>query len=380
MLALPVLGVSSETDEEDRARSAQVGLEVQETDEGGDQGEDASRSSDVEDETSVKTPEDANVDAIGRMKCEQLERDRTRKKDAVTIGASRTIKAGEVVSGDAVVVGGNLKVHGSIVGDAVCVGGRMQVGPEAVVCGELVTVGGISEVDPDAYIKGQKVAVGGLNVGPFKILRHLKGWDRRRPHHAAWSFDLGERFVELVSEVVLLLFMLFVGFLTTVFLPRQMDRIKEHLAQDFPRSALLGVGMMILVPVMAAVLLVTCIGIPFLPLLALAVVVTGTLGYIAFGHVLGQRLLGASHEMAQIFAGLLLLQGASILGNLIALPGGTFQTIGVVFDACGQVIFLGAATIGLGAVVYSRFGKRTLAESQTARKRNDDSAPRVEAP
>jgi hypothetical protein len=82
--------------------------------------------------------------------------------------------------------------------------------------------------------------------------------------------------------------------------------------------------------------------------------------------------------MFQIFIGMLLLHGAALLGDIIALPGGPMETIGGVFAGVGKIIFIAASGIGMGAVVYSWFGKRTLAETEAAReakKNNNKTSP-----
>jgi len=291
----------------------------------------------------------------------------SKKGDVVLFGQNKTIVAGEVVAGDVVVVGGNLKIDGTVKGDAVCVGGNLAVGPEAEIKGDLVNVGGKSDVDPAAEVGGDRVNVVGVPLGILKHFKHFKGVDHDR-------FDDGKGFVyrlaKLISELVFFLFLLFLALLMTVFMPRQLGRIDDHLTGDFPRSALLGVAVMILLPLVLIILAVTIVGIPLIPLVLLAVAVTCFMGYIAFGKVLGRKLMGERHVMLHILVGLALLQGASILGDLIALPGGSFMLVSGIFRTIGTIIFIGGGFLGLGAVVYSRWGKRTIAQTRTARTPN----------
>jgi len=44
--------------------------------------------------------------------------------------------------------------------------------------------------------------------------------------------------------------------------------------------------------------------------------------------------------------------------------------VAFVIRAIGAVIFIGVSLVGLGAALYSRWGKRTLAQSQAKRKSN----------
>jgi hypothetical protein len=109
----------------------------------------------------------------------------------------------------------------------------------------------------------------------------------------------------------------------------------------------------------------------FLPLLLLAVLVACLMGTIAFSRVLGRKLLGERSALWQIFIGLVLVQSATLLGGLINLPGGAFTIVAMVLRVIGAIICIGVSLVGLGAALYSRWGKRTLAESQAKRKSND---------
>ena len=92
-------------------------------------------------------------------------------EEVVSIGQDRVIREDEVITGDVVVVGGNLTVYGRVKGDAVCVGGDLVVGPKATVRGDLVNVGGKAQIDPAAHIRGKKVNVSGFSLD---FLRHFK--------------------------------------------------------------------------------------------------------------------------------------------------------------------------------------------------------------
>jgi len=179
---------------------------------------------------------------------------------------------------------------------------------------------------------------------------------------------LAGRIVKAVTEVAFFAFLMFVALLLTVFLPRQFSRVEEHLAGDFPRSALVGVAALLLWPLAVLVLGITIIGIPLAVLLVLAVLVSLFVGYIVLGRILGRKLVGERHVMLQIFVGLLLLQGAALAGDALALPGGVLEAVGGIFVGIGWVILIAGSFIGLGAVVYSYFGRRTLAETAAARE------------
>lgn len=291
-------------------------------------------------------------------------------EDRVAMGRDLVIEDGEVVEGDAVCIGGNLTVKGTVNGDVVCVGGHLRVEPTAVICCDVVSVGGTADISPEAEVGGEKVTMEG-NIPGLKGLKWLGVLGEA-------ASDLSKRIVEVVKEVVFFGFLMLVALLLTAFLPRQFGRVDEHLAGDFPRSALLGVGIMIILPVALVFMAISIIGIPLIPIVILAAIVAVLVGYVVMARIIGRRLVGEKHVMFQIFIGLLLLHGAALLGNIIALPGGPMETIGGVFGGVGKIIFIAASGIGMGAVVYSRFGKRTLAETEAAReakKNNNKTSP-----
>jgi hypothetical protein len=290
-------------------------------------------------------------------------------EDRVSIGQNLVIEKGEVVEGDAVSIGGDLTVKGTVEGDAVSVGGKLTVAPTAVIGGDAVSMGGTLDISPEADVGGEKVAVEG-NIPGLKGIK----WLGLLGHAAS---DLTKRVVEVVKEVVFFGFLMLVTLLLTAFLPRQFGRVDEHLAGDFPRSTLAGVGIMIVLPLGLVFMAVSIIGIPLIPIVVLAAVVALLVGYVAMARIIGRRLVGDRHVMFQVFIGLLLLHGAALLGDIISLPGGAMETVGGVFSGVGKIIFIAASGIGMGAVVYSQFGKRTLAETVARReaKKNNKTAP-----
>lgn len=328
---------------------------------------DAEPAAEPEDESPPMPGEHRRVDRPGDMEPGE---------DQVLIGQSNFIEEDEWVNGDAVVVGGDLTVNGQVDGDAVCVGGTLVVGPHAVIEGDAVNVGGRAEIAETATIRGEKVNVG-VALGPLHHLSKLHV-DAHHGHEGEPGFM--KRLMSLIWEIVLFAFFMFIALLLTVFMPRQFNRIEEHLTGSFPRSALMGAAVMIIVPIVMLILLVTLVGIPLIPLVLMAVSVTMIVGYVVFSRVLGRRLVGDRHVMMQIFAGMLLLSAAAILGDVLALPGGVMETVAHVFRFIGGIIFVGASFAGLGAVLYSHWGKRTLAQTEALRTNGNGNHPPPASP
>jgi hypothetical protein len=125
----------------------------------------------------------------------------------------------------------------------------------------------------------------------------------------------------------------------------------------------------LIVPVLVivtVVLAITLIGIPLLilviPLYLLAVVAACFFGYIGVANLAARFVetrTGVTLESpyARIALGVLLLMLAGLLAWILGLGNGPLHFAAVLFSILSWMIFYLAVTIGLGAVVTSRFGK-----------------------
>jgi len=288
--------------------------------------------------------------------------------DSVSIGQDRAIGPDEVISENVVVVGANLTVNGKVYGDAVCIGGNLKVGPQAEIRGDMVNIGGQLSVDPSAKTNGERVNVGGF---PFGLLKNLPGPGVDNSpqqdmggvgiNKSGAQTSLVSKFLRLVLDCIYLSVLLFFALIVTVFMPRQFNHIEEHLNNEFPRCTLLGIALLIGFPVILLAFVITIVGILAIPLLVLAWVLSCLLGYIAFAHILGRRIFSEQPTMLQILTGLLVLSSPLLIGDLILLSGGNFfPVIGHVFRVIGFILLISINLIGFGAVVYSLWGKRGL--------------------
>jgi len=288
--------------------------------------------------------------------------------DLVLMGQSAEIREGETIPGSAVVVAGNLAIHGTVNGDAVCVGGKMTAGPKARIGGDLVTVGSIAEIDPAARIGGSKVNVGSFAPDLIKRLIPMTESDRKAQRAAKSPEELKRRAVFFFFlEIVFLALLLFIALLMTTFLPVPFAHIAEHIHGDFGRSALLGLAVMVVFPLLLLILAVTVAGLPLIPIALLAAILGQLVGYVALGHALGRVWFGSKGPMIKTVAGLLALQAVAILGDIISLSAGPGAPFAVILGALGVLIFSVGSFIGLGAIISSRGGRRSLAQTMEAR-------------
>jgi hypothetical protein len=276
--------------------------------------------------------------------------------DAVSIGQGRIIGENEIVS-DAVVIGADLTVYGIVNGDAVCIGGDLKVGPQAVIKGDVVNIGGQLDIDPLAKTYKERVNIGGF---PFGFLKNMKGADFKK---IGEKMSIVGKVLRLTVDCIFILFLLFLGFLMTVFMPRQFNNIEEYLTNEFPRCTLLGIACMVGLPIGILLFVISLVGILAVPFLLLAFAVSCLMGYVVFSRILGSKILVNRPIMLQILIGLLLLHIPMLAGGLLLLSNGFIPAvIGHIFRAIGIPIFLCVNFIGLGAVVYSVWGTRSIAQ------------------
>ena len=59
-----------------------------------------------------------------------------------------------------------------------------------------------------------------------------------------------------------------------------------------------------------------------------------------------------------VVVGIVMLQALAIIGGILRLPGGAIGALGTIVSIIGWAVIYVAATVGLGAVIMSRFGTK----------------------
>ena len=145
---------------------------------------------------------------------------------------------------------------------------------------------------------------------------------------------------------------------------RGVDNVCVRARKEAFKMGLIGLlAEVLLIPAML-LFVVTIIGIPIglfvLPLVfALAVL----FGYIGVSYAVGARLGNGHHRsmFVSMALGVIALQALAILAGIISLPGGSLHVIGKIVGFIGWAVIYVAATVGLGAVIMSKFGTAELA-------------------
>lgn len=206
------------------------------------------------------------------------------------VGHDVTVAPDDVVN-NAVAVGGDVIVAGTVRGSAVAVAGNVVLLPTALVLGNAISMGGRVDRQPGSAVHGHVFSRRFGIVG--RAASALLGEPVWHPFRAG----------TLIGWVASTILYALVAVLCTLFAPRQVtavrDRVEQHPWASLGWGAL---AALVIVPVSSVLLLISVIGSPVLiPWLLVVVPVALFFGYTSMGAVLGSRLVGAARAPRQRF-------------------------------------------------------------------------------
>lgn len=295
--------------------------------------------------------------------------------DVVAMGHDVVVKADEVVRGDAVSIGGSVRVDGRVEGDAVSIGGGIQLGPEAEVVGDAVSIWGKGiDLGPGSVVTGEAVVLGGrieesegARVGQRTQIGFIPAVNCKQS-----CFTAGAWIIFLLHLIVIGL----LGWALVKICARRWGAALANLRARAGESLLAGLGAGILygivglplLLVLTIVLVAIVVGIPLVPLLLLLMLIVPLPGYVATGLVLGASVRGGglsrtsqsepTRWTGDFMIGHLLLSAPWFLAALLrSAIGAWFSFAGIILLVAWGVMVL-AVAFGWGAILLSRFGKR----------------------
>jgi hypothetical protein len=271
-----------------------------------------------------------------------LESGETLEGDLVVFGGNVELEEESVVNGSVAVFGGNVEVAGEIRGDLAAIGGNIKLEDTAVVTGDLANIGGKISQDEGAVVRGNIERVGGDGGFACGIPRlmpvpgvPLPPAPPSRPSFSPFGWFVGELFEAIIWTLALMA----IALLVTLFLPQHTDLTARTIAQ-YPLLSF-GVGFLTLIigTIVGAVLSIICLGVFVLLLLAIALL----FGWIAAGYLVGQRLMDAlKKSWSPLWSSVI---GVGLITVLAHAP-----------FCLGFLFFVIVASMGLGAVILTRFG------------------------
>ena len=264
----------------------------------------------------------------------------------IVVGGNAMLEKGSRVRGDVVLTGGNAEVAGQVDGDMVVFGGRAHLQSTAIVEGQLVAIGGVVQQDEGAVVRGGEVkGFAGRYFWPgFRFFPPYRwqAWSFEEQPFGSWFFS---RVMDAVQAVFLTLVIMALGVLVVTLLPRHTDQVARVVFGSPLPSLGTGFAVLVITAILAALLILTCCFSPFGLLLLLALAIAVLFGWIAVGLVVGQRLLAALNTRQPVSKVVAVLVGLLIITLLTYMP-----------CCLGFLFSVGVASLGLGAVILSRFG------------------------
>ena len=260
-------------------------------------------------------------------------------RNATIAGGNVALDSTAVIARNAYLVGGNVQVNGTVREGLSASGGTIIL--NGVVGRNVEVAGGALTIGPHAQIAGNlryRVSAGKVHIDPAA---RISGTVTALPVSNRW----------FVWHWLWMLGFLVVGIVVVALVPRFAAEAAEILRERPGRSALVGLGWIILVPIAIIIAAVTVIGLPLALLTTAVYVVLICLGRIPLAVWLGQRVLGARARTGR--QGVLL---NFLVGGLILLVVGLVPVI-------GPWAMLIATLLGLGTLLLRA---QALREKQPA--------------
>jgi len=274
-------------------------------------------------------------------------------QDLVRFGEDMHVPYYQLVRGNVVVIGGDLRIDGKVMGDVVTLFGKTSLSSSAIVNGEVVTVMGSLKKSDDAVVGGETILVGGESF-PFVF----------------WPFAaFGSAVVKIIGRVVTFVILALLLLIVVYFMRDRMKRASTLVFGSFLKS--LGVGFLavfvgsILVLIVAAVLAITIIGIPVSILLILSLAALFMIGYfvsaLALGGFLCAKLnIQTDNPIVQSLIGLFALAILGLVASILMFNP-FLMPVRVLLRSVGAFVNFIAVLTGVGAFVLSKGGSLSRA-------------------
>lgn len=308
----------------------------------------AHETSDAASDSSTLATEEPALEGVREPERIADPRRKTVAYDLVKVGQNVHVHSDEVVRGDVVLLGGDLRVDGEIVGGAVVLGGDLRAGPEAVIGGQAVAVGGRVDTAAGANVRGGVVS---LSFLPAPLFRNFGG-------------DRAEEIATVLGDLFELAALLVVAALVLVFGSRRVQVTCSHLDDGFLKCFGLGIlgltGGLFAVTVIVVLLAITLLGIPVALTLALATFVLLAIALVAGalqlgGHVATALRMPTHGPWRRMLLGVGTLFLPQISADLLRWVVGPLP-VAVALQLLHGALVLVVTSAGLGAIALSRLG------------------------
>ncbi len=272
------------------------------------------------------------------------------QKDIVKVRVDIIIDEDQEIEGDVTALGGDVVVKGVVDGSVVALGGDILVTSTGIIEEDATSVGGEVKIEPGGIIKGERVSlkgkIPGISFFPYLL----------QPKVVLRGFGI-------VTKIVKILLLLFLGMIIFSVVPRNVGKIKDKVEKEFLKSILVGLLAWVLFLPVFVLLLITIIGIPLAILLPLVVIVALLLGYTSVSLYVGEKIKQNTNIKPQtplltVFLGIIAVELISIIGRLTGIFGEGLLPLYGIFTFIYWVTIFIILTTGLGSVILTRFGTK----------------------
>ena len=280
-----------------------------------------------------------------------LRANETIRGDLTILGGSAMVEAGGRVEGDVNVFGGSADISGIITGDVNVLGGSITLRKTAMVNGGTRVLGGSVDREEGATVgehstsmTGPKVNLPGGEIDLGKVIGDgIAAGVANRPKAPDWpGIVFVSNGINLIANLILFTL---ISMLVVSLLPHKTERMLITARGQWLVSGGIGLLSFIAVPILIVLFAITICLIPAAIGLALGWVAGLLIGIAVVARYVGERLMigfgkhgWAPVKMAATGAiAIALVSGVPVLGGLITLL---------------------VASVGLGALILTRFGTR----------------------
>ena len=286
------------------------------------------------------------------------DREWRRKSGAkVNVFGSIEVEEDERVTEAVVAIFGDVDVRGYVEEDVVAVLGSVRLGPRAVVRGEVTSVGGRIVQERGAEVRGNvnEVRLGGgawrFGGGPWQ----------------SWSgHDMFSGWFSLLGTLLRIGLVMLLALIVAVVATGPIDRISRRVAADPWVSGFVGLlAQVLFVPVLVLTIVflaISIVGIPLLLLVpfALVALLFGVLmGFTGVARRVGEWAVGPyKGPLVATIVGVAVITAGAIVTRIVWLIPGPIAPLALVLWMIALFVEYVAWTVGLGALLLTRFGTR----------------------
>lgn len=279
----------------------------------------------------------------------------------VVVGQNFTLHSNEVLDGDLFVLAGDLEIQpgATIDGDMVVAFGNATISGN--VDGDVVLFATNASFAEGALVEGKLVSLVGTMTGVEKAVVQGGINQFNRPE------DLGKPAIEVVHDGASPFFEALFAFFRTIGMAllalvvvllaqNYVINVSETIRTQPWLSGGIGLMTLILTPLIFAFLIITILLIPLAFVFGLVLFIAVVLGWVSVGYYLGQRLekllkVNLADAVSTAIAIFILMLITWLLGYICCI---------------GWLVSLMISSLGLGAVILSKFGARVYTPAETS--------------